>query len=215
MRIGVLGTGMVGDAIGTRLVELGHDVVMGSRTVNNEKAVAWAAPLGERATPGTFADAAAHGELLVNATAGAVSLAALAAAGADNLTGKVLVDVANAIAEYGPPLRLDPCGDDSLAEQIQRTFPGARVVKALNTMNCNVMVRPQSVPGDHDVFMAGEDPAAKDAVRALLHEMGWADGSIRDLGGIVAARGMEMYLVLWIALRMELGHGAFNIRVVE
>ncbi len=215
MRIGVLGTGMVGDAIGTRLVELGHDVVMGSRTANNEKAVAWAAPLGERATAGTFADAAAHGELLVNATAGSVSLAALSAAGADNLTGKVLVEVANAIAEYGPPLRLDPCGDDSLAEQIQRTFPGARVVKALNTMNCNVMVRPQSVPGDHDVFMAGEDPAAKDAVRALLREMGWADSSIRDLGGIVAARGMEMYLVLWISLRMELGHGAFNIRVVE
>ena len=215
MRIGVLGTGMVGQAIGTRLVELGHDVVMGSRTAGNERAVAWVGRLGERATAGTFAEAAGRGELVVNATAGTASLVALESAGDANLTGKVILDVANAIADLGPPLRLDPCGDDSLAEQIQRRFPDARVVKALNTMNCEVMVRPESVPGDHDVFLAGDDPAAKDVVRGLLEELGWPIGCVRDLGGIVAARGLEMYVVLWVSLRMDLGHGAFNVRVVQ
>jgi predicted dinucleotide-binding enzyme len=206
---------MVGHAIGTRLVGLGHDVVMGSRTVGNEKALAWAAGVGERAAAGTFADAAAHGEVLVNATAGTASLAALEAAGAAALEGKVLVDVANPITDYGPPVRIEPCGDDSLAERIQRTFPGARVVKALNTMNCEVMVRPDSVPGDHDVFVAGDDPSAKATASGLLQEMGWPAGRVRDLGGIEAARGLEMFLVLWVSLRVQLGHNAFNVGVVQ
>ena len=151
---------------------------------------------------------------MVNATSGIASLAALTAAGEENLAGKVLVDVANPIASYGPPIVLDPVADDSLAEQVQRAFPAARVVKTLNTMNCDVMVRPATVPGDHDVFMAGDDPAAKDTVRSLLEEFGWPATSVRDVGDVTAARGLEMYLVLWIALRMTLGHNAFNVRVV-
>ena len=214
MRVAVLGTGMVGVALATRLVEVGHDVVMGSRTPDNEKALAWAASQPERASAGTFADAASHGEVVVNATSGTASLAALTAAGKENLAGKVLVDVANAIAVAGSPPTLDPVADDSLAEQIQRAFPAARVVKALNTMNCDVMVRPSTVPGEHDVFMAGDDPAAKETVRSLLEEFGWPATSVRDVGNVTAARGLEMYLVLWIALRMTLGHNAFNIRVV-
>lgn len=214
MRVGVLGTGMVGVALATRLVEVGHDVVMGSRTPDNEKAVAWAAGQTERAAAGTFADAASHGEVVVNATAGTSSLAALTAAGEENLAGKVLVDVANPISAYGPPVALDPVADDSLAEQIQRAFPAARVVKTLNTMNCDVMVSPSTVPGDHDVFMAGNDDAAKETVRSLLEDFGWPATSVRDVGDLTAARGLEMYLVLWIALRMTLGHSAFNIHVV-
>lgn len=188
MRVGVLGTGMVGVALATRLVEVGHGVVMGSRTPDNEKAMAWAASQPERAAAGTFADAASHGEVVVNATSG--------------------------IASYGPPISLEPVAGDSLAEQIQRAFPAARVVKTLNTMNCDVMVRPSTVPGEHDVFLAGNDVAAKGTVRALLEEFGRPPTSVRDVGDVTAARGLEMYLVLWIALRMTLGHNAFNIRVV-
>ena len=215
MRIGVLGTGMVGHALASRLVETGHDVVMGSRDAANDKAAAWVASQPERAAAGTFAAAAAHGEVVLNATGGAVSIDVLRLAGAENLAGKVLIDVSNPMKpDSGFPTQLDPVGDDSLAERIQREFPTARVVKTLNTMNCNVMADPSLVPGDHDVFMAGEDAAAKDTVRGLLGGFGWPDSSIRDLGGIVAARGLEMYLIFWIGLRVSLGDHNFNIRVV-
>jgi hypothetical protein len=215
MRIGVLGTGMVGQALASRLVATGHNVVMGSRTPANEKAAAWLAAQPERAATGTFADAAAHGEVVLNATGGAVSLDALRLAGAENLAGKVLIDVSNPMKpDSGFPPQLDPVGDDSLAERIQREFPTARVVKALNTMNCDVMADPSLLPGQHDVFMAGDDAAAKETVRGLLTGFGWPDASIRDLGGIAGARGLEMYLILWIGLRVSLGVNAFNIHVV-
>jgi predicted dinucleotide-binding enzyme len=213
MRIGVMGTGMVGQAIASRLVEIGHDVVMGSRTAGNEKAAAWESSHPDRARAGTFADAAAHGELLVNATGGAVSLDVLATCDESDLAGKVLVDVSNAIASHGP-LRLEPVMDDSIAERIQRAHPALRVVKSLNTMNCAVMVRPDTVPGEHDVFMAGDDGPAKADVQALLESFGWPAGSVRDVGGLEAARALEMYLPFWISLRMTLGHNEFNIRVV-
>ena len=213
MRVGVLGTGMVGQAIGSRLVEVGHDVVMGSRTAGNEKGTAWARAHPARAAAATFAEAAAHGELLVNATGGTVSLDVLATCDERDLAGKVLVDVSNPIAGHGP-LRLEPVMDDSNAERIQRAHPDLRVVKSLNTMNCDVMVRPDSLPGEHDVFVAGDDDEAKGEVRALLESFGWPPASIRDLGGLEAARGLEMYLAFWLSLRMTLGHNAFNIRVV-
>jgi predicted dinucleotide-binding enzyme len=216
MRIGVLGTGMVGHALASRLVETGHDVVMGSRDAANNKAAAWVASQPERAGAGTFAAAAAHGEVVLNATGGAVSLDVLRLAGAENLAGKVLIDVSNPMKpDGGFPPQLDPVGDDSLAERIQREFPAARVVKTLNTMNCNVMADPSLVPGEHDVFMAGEDAAAKEVVRSLLGGFGWPDSSIRDVGGIAAARGLEMYLIFWIGLRVSLGDHNFNIRVVS
>jgi 8-hydroxy-5-deazaflavin:NADPH oxidoreductase len=215
MRIGVLGTGMVGQALASRLVETGHDVVMGSRDAANEKAAAWVAARPGRAAAGTFADAAAHGEVVLNATGGAVAIDALRLAGAENLGGKVLIDVSNPMKpDSGFPPQLDPVGDDSLAERIQREFPTARVVKTLNTMNCDVMVNPSLVPGEHDVFMAGEDASAKETVRGLLSGFGWPDASIRDVGGIAAARGLEMYLIFWIGLRVSLGHSSFNIHVV-
>lgn len=215
MRIGVLGTGMAGQALATRLVETGHDVVMGSRDADNEKAAAWLAAQSQGAATGTFAHAASHGEVVLNATGGAVSIDALRLAGAENLAGKVLIDVSNPMKpDSGFPPQLDPVGDDSLAERIQREFPAARVVKTLNTMNCEVMANPSLVPGEHDVFMAGEDPSAKEIVRGLLGGFGWPDSSIRDVGGIAAARGLEMYLIFWIGLRVSLGHNHFNIHVV-
>ena len=214
MRIGVLGTGMVGHAIGSRLVELGHDVVMGSRSATNEKAVAWAGSHPGRARAGTFADAAAHAEqLLVNATGGVHSLEVLASVPEGDLAGKVLVDVSNAIVAHGP-LRLDPVLDDSIAERLQRAHPDLRVVKALNTMNCDIMVRPDLLPEPTDVFVAGDDSDAKVAVRTLLAGFGWPEQSVHDLGGIQAARALETYLPFWLAVMQTRGTAAFNIRIV-
>ncbi|HVQ59243.1 MAG TPA: NAD(P)-binding domain-containing protein [Solirubrobacterales bacterium] len=214
MRIGVMGTGAVGRRIAGKLVELGHEVTMGSRSAESEALLEWMQEAGGDARGGTFADAASAAELVFNCTSGMASLEALAAAGAENLAGKVLVDVANALDfSQGMPPTLSVCNDDSLAERIQAAFPEARVVKALNTMNNQVMTEPGRLPGAHNVFVCGEDADAKAAVGELLQEFGWAPEQIVDLGGIAAARGTEMYLPLWLCLMGSLGTADFNIQV--
>jgi predicted dinucleotide-binding enzyme len=214
MRIGILGTGMVGTIVGTRLMELGHKVVLGARDAANPVAAEWAATTGGLA--GTFGDAAKHGEVLVNATAGVGSVAALRQADSIDLMGKVIIDIANPLDfSDGFPPSLNPVNTDSLGEQIQAAFPQARVVKTLNTVLAHVMVAPESLAGRHDVFVAGNDDAAKDMARRLLIEFGWPTEDIIDLGGIRAARGTEMYMALWLALDGALGTGNFNIRVVR
>jgi 8-hydroxy-5-deazaflavin:NADPH oxidoreductase len=208
--------GLVGQAIGSKLAGLGHEVKMGSREAGNENAVAWAKEAGEPASEGSFADAAEFGDLVVNCTAGMASLDALKAAGADNLAGKILVDIANPLdASEGFPPTLAFCNTESLGERIQAAFPDARVVKTLNTVNCQVMVDPSRVPGDHAVFVSGEDEGAKGEVTALLGSIGWPQERIIDLGGIRAARGTEMYLPLWLHLYGELQTGDFNIGVLH
>ena len=215
MRIGVLGTGSVGTTLADRFAELGHEVVLGARGGDGaQRATGWAAAHPDSGRAGSYADAARHGDLVVNATAGTVSVAAVESAGADNLDGRVLLDVANPIAAYGPPITLDPVGDDSLAEQLQRACPGARVVKSLNTVNAAVMVRPTDLAEPHDVFLAGDDEDAKGLVRALLVELGWWPERVRDLGGLPAARGMEMYLLLWQAMALSTGRFDLNVRLV-
>ena len=215
MRIGVLGTGIVGVAIAGKLVALGHEVMMGSREAGNEKARVWVESAGAGASEGSFADAAAFGELVVNCTAGAHSLEALQAAGSQNLAGKVLIDIANPLDfSAGMPPTLIVANTDSLGEQLQRTFPEARIVKALNTMSCEVMVDPGRIPGEHDVLLCGDDGDAKRQMADLLTSFGWPAERIRDLGGIRAARGTEMYLPLWLSLFGALGSGDFNIAVV-
>jgi len=215
MKIGVLGTGMLGETIASKLVELGHDVCMGSRSATNEKGAAWVSRAGARARSGTFADAAAFGEIVFNCTNGEATLEALRAAGTANLDGKVVVDVANRLDfSSGAPLSLARDGD-SLAEEVQRTFPAARVVKALNTMNCRIMVNPGLVPGDHDVFLSGNDAAAKAKVRGLLREFGWVDRNILDLGDITTARGAESIMPLWLKVWGALGNVPFNLKWVH
>jgi predicted dinucleotide-binding enzyme len=214
MKIAVLGTGVVGQAIGTKLIELGHEVVMGSRQAGNDAAVTWSEGAGETAGEGSFGDAAGFGEIVFNCTAGGSSLDALAAAGEASLTGKVLIDVANPLDfSAGMPPTLSICNDDSLGERIQAAFPEARVVKTLNTVNSAVMVEPGRVGGDHVVFVCGENGDAKGEVEELLESFGWPAERIVDLGGIAAARGTEMYLPLWLALYGKLGSGDFNIAV--
>ena len=215
MRFAVLGTGVVGPTIATRLVRLGHEVMMGSRDAANARAAAWVAEAGERASSGTFADAAAFGDVVVNATAGLHSLDALAACGAELLGGKLIIDVSNPLDfSAGFPPRLASRGDDSTAEQIQRAFPGARVVKTLNTINCDVMVNPQLAPGGN-VFVSGNDPEAKRESRELLQSFGWPDKDIVDIGDITSARGAEAYVLLWVRLMQAQGTAAFNIRIVR
>ena len=206
MKIGVLGTGMVGNAIASKLVALGHDVLMGSREANNPKTIAWAKRAGPRAKTGTFADAAGFGELLFNCTNGANSIEALRAAGVQNLGEKVLVDVANVL----PP---EARGPEALGEQLQKAFPQLKVVKALSTVNCEVMVDASKVSGSHTMFMCGDDAVAKNTVRGLLEAFGWKD--IIDLGDVTSARATEGYLPLWLALWKALGTLSFNIKVVR
>lgn len=227
MKIALFGTGPVGQALAGKLAEIGHEVVVGTRDpeatlARTDPDYRGMPPFGvwreshpeiELATP---ADAAALAELLVNATSGEGSIPMLEVAGEENLTGKVLIDVANPL-DYskGMPPSLFVSNTDSLGERIQRRFPQSRVVKALNTMNCDVMVDPGKVPGEHDVFLCGEDAHAKAQVVELLESFGWPAGHIRDLGGISSARGTEMYLALWLRLWGTLGTGYFNIAVAQ
>ena len=212
--IAILGTGMVGDAIGSKLVALGHKVMMGSRTANNEKANAWRTRNGSLASNGTFADAAAFGEIIFNCTQGQVSLEALQLAGRENLQGKILVDVANPLDfSKGMPPSLSVCNTDSLGEVIQRQFTDVKVVKTLNTMNCQLMVNPGLLSDPGNVFVCGNDAEAKSEVNLILKSFGWE--KIIDLGDISAARGMEQLLPVWIRLMGTLGTAAFNFSIVK
>jgi predicted dinucleotide-binding enzyme len=216
VRIGVLGSGVVGRTLATKLAELGHEVRMGCRDAANEEATRWAEQAGDNASHGTFADAAGFGALVFNCTGGAVSLSALELAGADALEGKVLVDVANPLDfSRGMPPTLTISNTDSLGEQIQRAYPRTRVVKALNTLTADLMVDPGLVPGEHDLFICGDDESAKAEVVSLLESFGWKAERINDLGGIAASRGSEMYLPLWLSLMRALGTPHFNIHVTR
>lgn len=214
MRFAVLGTGQVGKTIASKLVQLDHEVMIGARSTTNESAAKWAAAHGFLASHGTFADAARHGEIIVNATAGSASLQALGTVNAIDLASKLLIDVANPLDPFtGPPPTLAVCNTDSLGEQIQRAFPRVRVVKTLNTMNADVMVAPHLVTGPHVVFVSGNDPIAKTDTANLLASFGWPTEDIMDLGDITTARGTEAYLILWLRIWSAVGTGHFNIAI--
>jgi predicted dinucleotide-binding enzyme len=216
MKIGILGSGMVGQTIGEKLVSVGHEVKLGSRGPGNEKALAWAQKVGGRGSSGTFAETSAFGELVFNCTLGSASLEALAQAGAQNLRGKILIDVAVPLDfSKGMPPTLFSGNTDSLGEAAQRLLPETKVVKSLNTVNCNVMVDPMRVGnGEHDIFVAGNDAAAKAQVAEHLRTwFGWK--SVIDLGDITASRATESYLPLWLRLWGALDTADFNVRVVR
>jgi predicted dinucleotide-binding enzyme len=227
MKIAVLGTGMVGRALAGRLAGLGHQVAVGTRSVSQtlsrlEPDAKGTPPYAQwqEANPGVqllpFAEAGAHGEIIVNATAGANSLAVLEAVGAANLAGKPLLDLALPLDySQGRPPQLAFANTDSLGEQIQRAFPEAHVVKTLNTMHVNLMIEPGRVPGRHDVFVAGDVGGAKETVKGLLTEFGWPRGTIIDLGGIRASRATEMYAPLLFALFEAFGTSDLNIAIVR
>lgn len=211
MKIGILGTGMVGDALGTKLASLGHDVMMGSRDAHNPKSVGWAAKNKGRA--GTMVEAAAHGQLVFNCTHGTAGLEIARTAG-DALADKILVDVANPLDfSHGMPPTLSIVNTDSMGESLQRALPRTRVVKTLNTVNCKLMVEPSRVPGEHVLFVSGNDAGAKRLVRAVLESWGWRD--IIDLGDITSARATEQLLPVWLRLWGVLGTTDFNFAVAR
>lgn len=216
-KIGILGTGNVGDTIGTKLIELGHSVVMGSRTANNEKALAFTTKHNGKASAGTFADAASYGEIIFNCTKGEVSLDALKMAGENNLKEKVIIDVANPLDfSKGMPPSLTISNTNSLAEEIQKAFPSSKVVKALNTMWCGLMVNPSLINnGDHTTFISGNDVHAKELVKDILKSFGWTDKNIIDLGDITSARATEMYLALWVRVLGAINTATFNIKIAR
>jgi len=213
MKIGVLGTGATGQTIGSKLVELGHDVMLGSRDEANPRAVAWAHEEGHNALYGTFMNAAEFGEIIFNCTLGAASLDALQLAGARNLKGKILIDTANPFDRSTDTWTLTVCNTDSLGEQIQRAFPDTKVIKTLNTVNTNVIVDPNKLIEKTDVFVSGNDIEAKSTVVRILKEwFGWRE--VIDLGDITTSRSVEMYMMLWHDLRKVIASKRFNIKIV-
>jgi len=207
---------MVGNALATKLVQVGHQVMMGSRTAESEAGRKWRQSAGGKGEIGTFAEAAAFGELVISCTNGANSVGALRQAGEENLRGKILIDVSNPLDMSQRPPALTVCNTDSLGETIQREFPKTIVVKALNTVNCEVMINPGIIPGAHNLFICGNDVAAKKKVAQFISEnFGWERDNIIDLGDITNSRGTEMFLALWIRLWGVLGTPHFNLHVVR
>ena len=213
MRIAVIGTGVVGRTLAQAFQRAGHDVAVGTRdpgeTSGREEWAGLDVPLQ------AFATVAADADLVVNATSGMASLSALGEVGSDHLAGKVLLDVSNPLdGSQGFPPTLSVKDTDSLAEQIQRAFPDTRVVKSLNTVTASVMVDPGSVgDGDTTMFVASDDAEARQVVVGLLRELGWVD--VLELDGLHNARGLEMWLPLWVRLMGALGTAQFNLKLVH
>jgi hypothetical protein len=214
MKIGILGTGMVGEAIGTKLAQLGHEVRMGSRMADNDKAVAWTRAAGAKASQGTFADAVAFGSMVFLCLKGEVELDVVRGVGAAVFADRIVVDVSNPLDfSRGMPPTLLFCNTTSLGEQVQAALPDAKVVKTLNTVNCEVMVDPGKTAGAPAMLMSGNDAGAKMEVATLLRDFGWKD--VVDLGGITTARGTEMMMPVWLSLWSALGTPHFGFALVR
>lgn len=195
MKIGILGTGPVGTALGTGFIKTGHQVMLGARSADNANAAAWKAENGADASSGTFADAAAFGELVVVAVKGDGLTAAIGAAGVANFAGKIVIDTVNPLdfSKGYPDLSIK--GDDSAGETLQRLLPGAHVVKAFNTVTSSLMFRPELPGGPPDMMIAGDDAEAKATVTAILADFGWPT---IDLGNLYAARWLEAFVMTWV-----------------
>jgi 8-hydroxy-5-deazaflavin:NADPH oxidoreductase len=221
MKIAIIGSGIVGQTIGAKLVGLGHEVILGTRDaskLDEKKGWAgslndWLSAVGTGATVQTFAEAAARSEIIINASNGIASLEALQMAGIENLAGKILIDVANELdLSQGMPPKSLATDTTSLGEKIQAAFPTVKVVKTLNTMNCAIMVNPKQInDGNHTVFVGGNDDGAKTTVTEILQSFGWTD--IIDLGDIASARSTEMLLPIWLRLFGKLGNVPYNFKI--
>ena len=215
MKYGVLGTGNVARTIAGKLIELGHEVMMGSRTDNNPSALLWAAQNGKRALHGTFANAAEFGERVFCCVQGIHALEALQTAGEENLAGKILVDQSNPFLHKDGNISLDPqySGWNSLGEEVQRMLPRTKVVKALNYLGYNLMTNPGMLPEAITGFYCGNDSEAKQAVAALLKDFGWTE--TMDLGDISRSRYTEMLGAFWPAVYGSLGHMDWGFKLIR
>ncbi len=227
MKIAVLGTGAVGQIISEKLSQLGHEVKIGTRNVEDTLAKKGKdnfgrPPISEwlknnsKIKLVTYKDAAAFGEFIVNATSGVGSLSALKSAGEENLANKTMLDISNPLDfSKGMPPSLTVCNTDSLGEQIQKTFPKTKVVKSLNTLTAYLMVNPSLLPESTNIFMNGNDFDAKKEVKKLLNTFGWNDDDIIDMGDITTARGTEQLLPIWVRLWGTLQNPIFNFKIVQ
>jgi len=218
MKIGILGTGEVGNLLGTRLIENGHRVMMGGRESNNPKGLDFVKKhSSENASYGTFAEASAFGEIIFNATNGRFALAALKLADTD-FAGKIIIDVANPLdfTTTPPTLISEFANTNSIGESIQKQYPEAKVVKTLNTFGMVLGVNPKQLNnGDHSIFMSGNDESAKAKTKGLLAEFGWRIENIIDIGDITGARAMELYLILAVRMKILFGASIFNVKVIK
>jgi predicted dinucleotide-binding enzyme len=230
MRIAILGTGSVGRTLASRLVELQYEVILGTRNVQEKLASTekdhygnpsfseWIAA-NKKVRLGIFSEAAAFGDTVINATNGGNSVTALIHAGAKNLAGKVLIDIANPLdfSNGMPPSLLPGLNNtNSLGEEIQKTFPETLVVKTLNTMWCGLMINPGLIgKGDHINFISGNNTEAKARVSKLLNQFGWLDENIIDLGDITGARATESILPIWVRLLGATKSNIFNFKIVR
>jgi len=195
--------------LGRAWADAGHQVSFGTRDPEQTRArEEWA---GSDLPLAAYGDL--KGEVYVNSTRGDGSLAALQAVG-PALNGKVVIDTSNALdSSRGFPPSLFVCNTDSLAEQLQRALPEARLVKMFNTMAHEVMVDPAGLGQESTIFVAGNDEAARQTAANLAGDLGWTD--VLDLGDLTAARGLEMYIPLWLRIYGALGRPEFNIKVVR
>lgn len=220
MKIGIFGTGGVAQAFATRLTELGHTVMLGTRNATEKRKDPKFSEFSDKnpaVALGSFAETAAFGDFLVNASKGDATLAILASANLAHLKGKVLMDVSNPLDfSHGMPPVLIPelSNTNSLGEEIQRRFPELRVVKTLNTMWNGIMLYPTRLEGAHVNYLCGNDTAAKEEVRTLLHGFGWQDNQLMDLGDISSARATEATLPIWLRVYGAKQTGAFNFGIV-
>lgn len=214
MKYGVLGTGDVAQTIASKLVELGHEVMMGSRTANNEKAVAWAAANGDKASCGTFADAAAFGERVFNCVQGIHAIEALEAAGKDNLKGKILIDQSNPYVykDGHISLKAEYTENTCLGEEVQKLLPDTKVVKTLNYLGSVMMTNPGKLSEPVTGFYCGNDAEAKEAVRQILADFGWQETF--DMGDISMSRYTEMLGAFWVPVYGQIGHMHWGFRLV-
>jgi predicted dinucleotide-binding enzyme len=203
VKIGILGTGDVGRALGNGFIALGHEVKMGARDAHNEKAIAWARTSGINASSGTFADAAEFGDVIVLALLWAGAENAVKLAGPENFAGKVVIDAINPLVfEPGKGPALAVGHTDSAGEAVQRWLPSARVVKAFNIIGNAHMFQPDFPCGPPDMFICGDDDSAKQTVTGILKDFGW---STIDIGGIEGSRLLEPMCVLWVGYAFKTG----------
>jgi predicted dinucleotide-binding enzyme len=220
MKIGVLGTGVVGEAIASALIGKGHHVLMGSRTAGNEKAKAWKKKGGNKASEGTFRDAALYGDLFFICLNGEHALDAVKTVNTEDVAGKIVMDVTNPLdfTQGMPPGILENFrGNTSLSEEIQKAIPAAYVIKTLNTVNYNLMVDARKVAGgEHDLFICGNDVEAKNkAKHFLVDNFHWKAARLIDLGGIQSARAIEAIVPFWVLVYRSIGTPLFNFKIVQ
>ena len=215
MKYGILGTGNVAQTIGSKLIQLGHQVKLGSRNANNEKALAWAKNNGKNASAGTFKDAASFGDRIFNCVHGVNSIEAITSAGIENFKNKILIDISNPYNYKDGHIIIDPkySGNTCLGEEIQKFLPDAKVVKTLNYLGYNLMTNPDSLAEPITGFYLGNDNKAKEVVNQILHDFGWKD--TLDIGDISMSRYTEMLGAFWVPVYGKVGNMNWGFKLVR